>query len=80
MRLGYGVCCGTEADRGKERMMEILDDRSLSFLQPMLRVEMELGKQIRSDQSPAALIKWLKDNVGPKIMASPVFVDLAFTE
>ena len=68
-----------DADRSKERMMEILEDRGLGFLFPMLRVQMELVKQIRSEQSSAALLKWFKENVGQKIMTTSSFVDTAFT-
>lgn len=53
-----------ECDRSKERMAEILDDRNLNFLYPLLRVESELWKQItQSDSQPTTFYKWIKDNV-----------------
>lgn len=52
-----------EADRTKDRMAEILDDRNLSFLYPLLKLQGELQKQIQADPNPQVLYKWIKDNV-----------------
>lgn len=52
-----------EADRTKDRMAEILDDRNLSFLYPLLKLQGELQKQIQADSNPQQLYKWIKDNV-----------------
>lgn len=54
-----------EADRTKDRMAEILEDRNLSFLYPLLKLQGELQKQIQNDPNPQTLYKWIKDNVEP---------------
>lgn len=54
-----------EADRTKDRMAEILEDRNLSFLYPLLKLQGELQKQIQTDPNPQSLYKWIKDNVEP---------------
>jgi len=54
-----------ECDRTKNRLAEILDDRKLSFIQPLLRIESELWRQIQSDKQPQTFYKWVKDNVDP---------------
>lgn len=54
-----------ECDRYKDRLAGILDDRKLSFLQPLLRIESELWRQIQADPQPQAFYKWIKDNVDP---------------
>lgn len=52
-----------EADRTKDRLAEILEDRNLSFLYPLLKLQGELQKQIQNDPNPQTLYKWIKDNV-----------------
>jgi len=63
-----------ECDRTKDRLAEILDDRKLSFLQPLLRIESELWRQIQADPQPQAFYKWIKDNVDPLRYTDPGFV------
>lgn len=63
-----------EADRTKDRMAEILDDRNLSFLYPLLKLQGELQKQIQNDPNPQSLYKWIKDNVEPVCYNDPGFV------
>jgi translation initiation factor 4G len=36
-----------EGDRTKERLAEVLEDRDLSFLLPLLRIQSELWKQLQ---------------------------------
>lgn len=52
-----------EGDRTKERLSELLDDRALGFLCPLLRIQAELWKQLEADQNPSALYKWIKENL-----------------
>lgn len=68
-----------ECDRTKERMAEILEDRSLSFLYPLLRVQAELWKQILSDANPQQFYKWIKENVEPTCYTDPGFVTAVMT-
>jgi len=63
-----------EADRTKDRMAEILEDRNLSFLYPLLKLQGELQKQIQNDPNPQSLYKWIKDNVEPHCYNDPGFV------
>lgn len=63
-----------EADRTKDRMAEILEDRNLSFLYPLLKLQGELQKQIQNDPNPQSLYKWIKDNVELVCYNDPGFV------
>ena len=68
------VLCCAESDRSKERMMEILEDRGLSFMFPLLRVQSDLWKQIRNDPSPNNIYKWIKENVKEDLQNNPRFI------
>lgn len=69
-----------EKDRNKERMADILEDRGLSFLYPMLRIESDLWKQLtQSDCAPSSLYRWLKDNVDQSLQNSTEFIRVLFT-
>uniref|UniRef100_A0A182M377 Eukaryotic translation initiation factor 4 gamma 2 n=1 Tax=Anopheles culicifacies TaxID=139723 RepID=A0A182M377_9DIPT len=63
-----------ECDRTKDRMAEILEDRNLNFLYPLLRVQAELWKQIQSDVNPQQFYKWIKENVEPSCYAEQGFI------
>uniref|UniRef100_T1IXX2 Eukaryotic translation initiation factor 4 gamma 2 n=1 Tax=Strigamia maritima TaxID=126957 RepID=T1IXX2_STRMM len=52
-----------EADQTKDRLLEILEDRGLSFLFPLLRIQADLAKQIQLDPTPGVFYKWIKDNI-----------------
>lgn len=69
-----------ENDRNKERLADILEDRALGFLYPMLRIESDLWKHlIQSDCTPTSLYRWLKDNVEPSLQNSCNFIKVLFT-
>uniref|UniRef100_A0AAG5D1W2 Eukaryotic translation initiation factor 4 gamma 2 n=1 Tax=Anopheles atroparvus TaxID=41427 RepID=A0AAG5D1W2_ANOAO len=68
-----------ECDRTKERMAEILEDRNLSFLYPLLRVQAELWKQIQSDANPQHFYKWIKENVEATCYTDPGFITAVMT-
>lgn len=68
-----------ECDRTKDRLAEILDDRKLSFLQPLLRIESELWRQIQMDSQPQTFYKWIKDNVDPLRYTDPGFITALMT-
>lgn len=63
-----------EVDRTKDRMAEILEDRSLSFLYPLLKLQGELQKQIQSDPRPASMYKWIQQNVDATCFTDPGFI------
>jgi translation initiation factor 4G len=63
----------------KEKMMDILEDRGLSFLFPLLRIQSELWKQLTADPNPVAFFKWIKDNVDARMHTDPGFIILLVT-
>uniref|UniRef100_A0A6B2EBA2 Eukaryotic translation initiation factor 4 gamma 2 n=1 Tax=Phlebotomus kandelakii TaxID=1109342 RepID=A0A6B2EBA2_9DIPT len=68
-----------EADRTKDRMAEILDDRNLGFLYPLLKVQSELWKQIQLDPNPQQFYKWIKENVDVSCYADTGFIQAMMT-
>jgi len=48
-----------EGDRTKERLAEVLEDRDLSFLLPLLRIQAELWKQLQVRNSTPRLFSCL---------------------
>lgn len=69
----------TEIDQNKDRMLEILEGKGLSFLFPLLKLEKELLKQITADPSPQSIYKWIKDNISPKLHTDKGFVNILMT-
>lgn len=70
----------SECDRTKERMMEVLEDRGLSFMFPLLRVQNDLWKQIKADPNPTAIYKWIKENVDPSLFTNAKFINLLISK
>lgn len=70
-----------EIDRNKERLSEVLRDRQLGFLYPLLRIESELMKQVNSgnDILPKSLYTWIKENVDTELQKSEGFIITLFT-
>ncbi|KAK6973350.1 eukaryotic translation initiation factor 4 gamma 2 [Biomphalaria glabrata] len=68
-----------ELDQNKERLMEILEDRGLSFMFPLLRIQAELSKQIAAEPSATALYKWVKDKVEVHLQTDPGFIHVLVT-
>lgn len=68
-----------EADRTKERLAEILEDRQLSFLYPLLKVQSEMLKQLQSDPNPNNFYKWIKAKVENKYYKDPGFIQALMT-
>ncbi|XP_054718827.1 eukaryotic translation initiation factor 4 gamma 2-like isoform X2 [Uloborus diversus] len=63
-----------EIDRTKERLADILEDRGLSFLFPLLRIQADLWKQLQTDPSPTSLYRWIKESVDTSQHTVPGFV------
>lgn len=57
-----------EIDQNKDRMLEILEGKGLSFLFPLLKLEKELLKQIKLDPSLKPYINGLKITSLPNFM------------
>lgn len=63
-----------EIDRTKERLADILEDRGLSFLFPLLRIQSDLWKQLQTDPSPNSLYRWIKESIDSSQHTVPGFV------
>ncbi|XP_074096174.1 N-acetyltransferase 1 isoform X1 [Cotesia typhae] len=68
-----------EAEKTKERLGEILEDRELTFLYPLLRIQGDMSRQLESDPSPNAFYKWIKDKLHPAHHADPGFINALMT-
>jgi len=68
-----------ELDQNKERMLEILEDRGLSFMFPLLRIQSELGRQIAAEPTANAVFKWVKDKVDVSLHTDPEFINVLVT-
>jgi len=68
-----------EADRTKERLAEILEDRDLTFLYPLLRIQAELARQLAADPQPTQFYKWIKDNLEPSSYTDAGFINALMT-
>lgn len=73
------INCLPEADRNKARLAEILDDRSLTFLYPLLKVQAEMSKQLATDPDPNNFYKWIKSNVDAKHYKEEGFINALMT-
>jgi len=68
-----------EVDRTKDRLSEILEDRGLTFLFPLLRIQSELWKQLQADPNPTQFYKWIKENLDPSHHANAGFINALMT-
>lgn len=64
-----------EVDRNKARLVEILDDRNLTFLCPLIKVHSEMLKQLKAEPNAANFFKWIKSNVDSKYYKDPGFIN-----
>ena len=67
------------AERTKERLGEVLDERQLAFLCPLLRLPAQLVRQLSADPSEAAFYKWIRANVPATLHQERDFVGALFT-
>lgn len=68
-----------ENDKTKERLAEILEERDLTFLYPLLRIQAELAKQLQSDPNPQQFYKWIKENLDLANYTDPGFINALMT-
>ncbi|XP_034948638.1 eukaryotic translation initiation factor 4 gamma 2 isoform X2 [Chelonus insularis] len=68
-----------EAEKTKERLGEILEDRELTFLYPLLRIQGDMSRQLESDPSPNAFYKWIKDKLDLAHHSDPGFINALMT-
>lgn len=60
--------------------MEILEDRGLSFMFPLLRVQADLCKQMRADPSPTNIFRWIRDSVKEELQRDARFINILITK
>ena len=68
-----------DADKTKEKLGEILEDRDLTFLYPLLRIQGDMWKQLESDPSPTSFYKWIKEKLDPLLHSDPGFINALMT-
>lgn len=68
-----------DMDQTKDRLLTVLEDRGLSFLLPLLRLQADLGRQIAAEPSATALYKWLKDKVDARLHTDSGFITTLVT-
>ena len=73
------IYCFFLSELNKDRMMEILEDRGLSFLFPLMRIQAELSRQIRADPNATVYYKWIRENVDSKLYSDSSFITILVT-
>jgi translation initiation factor 4G len=68
-----------KADRSKSRLDDILEERRLSFLFPLLKVQAEMMESLHSDPNPANLLDWILKNVDKEYHGFPGFTNALMT-
>lgn len=68
-----------ENERNKEQLVAVLDEKELGFLCPLLKVQSQLWKQIKTDPNPQTFYKWIKENVDANYFAEEGFVQALVT-
>jgi len=63
-----------KTDRTKERMADILEERELSFLFPLLKIQAEMAKQLQVNPDAGKFFEWIKDHVNPNYHTSSGFI------
>ncbi|KAK8743862.1 hypothetical protein OTU49_001302, partial [Cherax quadricarinatus] len=68
-----------ESDRTKEKLADLLEDRNLSFLFPLLRIQSDLWRALIADPSPHAFYKYIKDTLDVEHHTAPGFINALMT-
>jgi len=68
-----------KVDRTKTRMADILEERELSFLFPLLKIQAEMSQQLNANSSPDDFFTWIKNNVDSEHHAAPEFISALMT-
>jgi translation initiation factor 4G len=69
----------SEGERTKEHLKEVLEEKELVFLEPMLVLEGELWAALEREPSAQSLYKCAKESVDPSHHQSPPFVTALLT-
>ncbi|UYV80632.1 EIF4G2 [Cordylochernes scorpioides] len=65
-----------EKDRSPEHLADILEERDLGFLSPLLRIQTDLWRQLQADPGPSVLYRWIKDHVDAKLHNTAGFINI----
>lgn len=69
-----------KTDRTKDRMSEILEERELSFLFPLLRIQAEMAKRLQQiNPDPMDFLEWVKGQVDVTYQTSQGFIHALIT-
>lgn len=68
-----------ENEKTKEKLAETLEERDLTFLYPLLRIQGELAKQLQADPNPQQFYKWIKENLDAANYTDPGFINALMT-
>ena len=67
-----------ECDQSQARMLEILDDRKLSFMFPLLRVKSDVTAELAAKHTDASLCRWVLETYTSGVRADPKFIHIFF--
>ncbi|KAK4319638.1 hypothetical protein Pmani_009422 [Petrolisthes manimaculis] len=68
-----------ESDRTKEKLADLLEDRELSFLFPLLRIQSDLWRALLADPTPHTFYKYIKDTLDVEHHTAPGFINALMT-
>ncbi|XP_071551086.1 eukaryotic translation initiation factor 4 gamma 2 isoform X1 [Panulirus ornatus] len=68
-----------ESDRTKEKLADLLEDRDLSFLLPLLRIQSDLWRALIADPTPHTFYKYIKDTLDVEHHTDPGFINALMT-
>ncbi|XP_069192626.1 eukaryotic translation initiation factor 4 gamma 2 isoform X7 [Procambarus clarkii] len=68
-----------ESDRTKEKLADLLEDRDLSFLFPLLRIQSDLWRALIADPTPHLFYKYIKDTLDVEHHTAPGFISALMT-
>ncbi|XP_042240370.1 eukaryotic translation initiation factor 4 gamma 2-like isoform X2 [Homarus americanus] len=68
-----------ESDRTKEKLADLLEDRDLSFLFPLLRIQSDLWRALIADPTPHTFYKYIKDTLDVEHHTAPGFINALMT-
>lgn len=68
-----------EKDRTKEKLADLLEEREICFLYPLLRIQADLWKALLTDPSPQVFYKYIKDNLDAEHHTAPSFINAVVT-
>lgn len=71
--------CFKDGDRSKERLIQILEDRELGFLYPMLKIETALLEKIQNNCTSDELKEWICVNLNSELTNSIDFIQSLVT-